>query len=71
MPRYFFHVKRGQVTILDQEGVELADIADAQKEAVRRAQEIVIRESSRGVPASSGMIVVADDNWQTIFELPF
>jgi len=23
MPRYFFHVKRGQVTILDQNGVEL------------------------------------------------
>lgn len=23
MPRYFFHVKRGQMTILDQNGIEL------------------------------------------------
>jgi hypothetical protein len=32
MPRYFFHVKSGQLTVLDREGVELADIANAVKE---------------------------------------
>jgi len=31
-----FHVKRGQVTALDQEGIELADAAHADEEAVRR-----------------------------------
>ena len=25
MPRYYFHVRRGQMTVLDQEGIELAD----------------------------------------------
>ena len=46
MPRYFFHFKRGQVTLLDQEGVELADIEQAVKEAARRAQAIVIERRS-------------------------
>ena len=71
MPRYFFHVKRGQMTVLDQEGIELADVAEAEIEVVRRAQEIVSGEASKGVPASSGQIIVADESWQRIFELPF
>ena len=71
MPRYFFHVKRGQMTVLDQEGIELADIAEAEIEAARRAQEIVSGEASKGVPPSSGQIIVADESWQRLFELPF
>ena len=38
MPRYFFHVKRGQVTLLDQEGIDLENSAQAEEEAVRRTQ---------------------------------
>jgi hypothetical protein len=71
MPRYFFHVKRGQMTVLDQEGIELADTAEAEIEAARRAQQIVGEEASKGVPASNGMIIVADENWQRLFELSF
>ena len=33
MPRYYFHVRRGQLTVLDDEGIELADSADAEGEA--------------------------------------
>ena len=40
MPRYFFHVKRGQVTVLDQEGIELANPAQAEEEAARLAQQV-------------------------------
>jgi hypothetical protein len=81
MPRYFFHVRRGQMTVLDQEGIELFDTVDAEVEAAQRAQQIVNRESLNGETvngellngqsASRGGIIVADDNWQTLFELPF
>jgi hypothetical protein len=75
MPRYFFHVKRGQVTILDQEGIELDNAVQAEAEAVHRAQKIVPDEALNGAPASrrtsGGMIIVADDNWRRLFELPF
>ena len=54
MPRYFLHVKRGQVTVLDQEGVELPDIAAAEREATRRAEEIVSREKLKAVRDGTG-----------------
>ena len=74
MPRYYFHVRRGQITILDNEGIELADLVHAELKAAERAQEVVNEESlkreslNRG---NRGSIVVADDSWQTVFELPF
>ena len=67
--RYFFHVKRGQVTILDQEGVELADIREAAREAARRGWEIAAREALKGAPAGAGKIII-DDEWRTVLELP-
>jgi hypothetical protein len=30
MPRYYFHVRRGQITILDHAGIVLAETADAE-----------------------------------------
>jgi len=55
------------VTVLDNQGVELADIEDAEQEAVRRAEEIISAE-----PEASGhrAIVVADD-WRAVMEVPF
>ena len=35
MSRFYFHIKHGQVTVLDQEGIELADEQEAAKEAAR------------------------------------
>jgi hypothetical protein len=67
MPRYYFHIKRGQVTILDHEGAELFDLAEAEKEAVRRGRAIVTRDG----PAQRGTIIVVDHTWQRLFELPF
>ena len=77
MPRYFFHVRRGQIiTILDHEDIELAGGADAEAEAAERAQQLANGEAMNGASmneasASRGRIIVADDNWQTVFELPF
>lgn len=81
MPRYYFHVRRGQMTVLDQEGIELADTVDAEAEAAQRAQQIVNKgslnggslngEFLNGQSANRGRIIVADDTWQTLFEFPF
>ncbi len=75
MPRYFYHVKRGQVTVLDQEGIELANAAQAEEEAARRAQQCLADDALNGTPVSreisNVMIVVADENWRRLFELLF
>ena len=66
MPRYYFHVKRGQVTVLDHEGVDLPDLAKAGMEAQRRGREIVAQDG----PTIRASIIVADDYWRTLFEVP-
>jgi hypothetical protein len=45
MPRHFFHVKRGQVTILDQLG-ELGNTAHAEVEAERLAQRVIAERTA-------------------------
>jgi len=76
MPRYYYHVRRGQLTVLDHEGIELADYLDAEAEAAERAQRLANGEAMNGASmneasASRGTIIVADDNWQRLFEVPF
>lgn len=75
MPRYFFHIKHGQVTILDHEGIELDNPAQAEAEAAHRAQKIVADQALNGAPVSSrasgSMIIVADENWCRLYEFPF
>jgi hypothetical protein len=39
MPRYYFLLRRGQVTELDEAGIELGDLVEAAEEAARRALE--------------------------------
>jgi len=68
MPRYFFHFKRGQMTILDQEGVDLAGITEAAEEAARRGRAIATRDALKSVPFSTGKIIV-EDEWRTILEV--
>ena len=52
------------------EGIELADTVDAEVEVAQRAQQIQWGILERGV-WQPGRIIVADDNWQSLFELPF
>jgi hypothetical protein len=75
MPHYYFHVRRGQLTVLDHEGIELSDAVDAEAEAAERAQRLAngdaTNEASMDKAFASGSIIVADDNWSTLFEFPF
>jgi|KBSMisStandDraft_5_1062788.scaffolds.fasta_scaffold1562782_1 hypothetical protein len=71
MPRYYFHVRRGQVTFIDQEGVECDGIEEATKEAARRAWEIEAREAQANLPSSTGSIIVEDEFGARVLERLF
>jgi hypothetical protein len=66
VPRYYFHVRRGQVTMLDHEGTDLATVADAGREASRRRQEIRTQDGS----TNWGSVIVSDENRRTVWEVP-
>ena len=59
------------MTVLDQEGIELATIEDAAKEAGKRAQEIASKDAPNGAAADSRVITIADEQWRPVMELPF
>jgi uncharacterized protein DUF6894 len=70
MPRYYFHVRRGQVTFLDNEGIELTDIQEAATEGMQRGRAIARRvDLTNGVGLQAGSVVI-DDEWRTVLELP-
>lgn len=64
IPRYFFHFKRRQVALMDQAGLELADLDHAVREAVRRGRHMTGQAN-----LALGSIVV-DDEWRTLFKVP-
>ena len=70
MRRFYFHLKHGQVTVLDHEGVEFDDEREAAKEAARRGGEIATQSALKGV-SSSGVILVVDEQWQPVCGVPF
>ena len=68
-PRYFFHVKRGRVTVIDQEGIELPGIEAARKEAVRRRRKLAEQDALQGVSSGRRVaIVVTNGEWLPVFE---
>ena len=70
MPRYFFHVRRGTVTVLDHEGVELPGSAEAAREATRRGREVAARDAENSASLRAGRIII-EEGWRTVLELPF
>jgi hypothetical protein len=67
MSRYYFHIKLGQVTVLDHEGLELPDLADAIREATRRAQVILANEGRARIAGDSAIVI--QDDWDTVMEV--
>ena len=66
MPRYYFHVRRGQSTVIDQEGMELANEIEAALEAARRGRAIIASDALKGIPTGGGLIIVDlidKENW--------
>jgi len=71
VPRYFFHLKRGQLTVIDKEGIELSNVEEAAKEAARRGRQIAESEALKGILPGGGLIIVEDEWDANVLEHPF
>ena len=63
MRRYYFHVRRGLLTVIDPDGMELAGDIEAALEAARRGRAIARSQALRGVPTEGNLIIV-EDEWE-------
>ena len=70
-PDISFTSNRGRLTVLDQKGLELANIEEAAQEATRRGREIAAREGRNAATLPSTGLIIIDEGWRTVLELPF
>ena len=71
MPRYFFNIVDDDRTIVDSQGVELADLDEVRQEAVTSARELMSESVLRGQTANGRRFVVTDEAGMVIAEIPF
>jgi hypothetical protein len=69
--RYFFHVREGESYLLDDEGLELADVASAFAAATAGARSIIAAEAVQGNLPLRAIIEVDDEKGTRVFDLPF
>jgi uncharacterized protein DUF6894 len=71
MQRYFFHVRDGQGFVPDEEGVVLANMAEARVEAVRSARDILADQLREGKALDGQKIEITDAAGQVLETLAF
>ncbi|MCJ8520677.1 hypothetical protein ABID21_003894 [Pseudorhizobium tarimense] len=70
MPRYYFHIRRGEEIAMDPEGVELASPEQAHKEAVLAARELLAARLLNGEPIDGDTIEIKDEQATLVDTLP-
>ena len=71
MPRYFFHIKDEATTILDQEGIELADLKAVRNEAIQTARQSMSERILDGHAPNGRTFIVTDEQGQVVVNFPF
>jgi hypothetical protein len=70
VPRFYFHVRRGQTTVIDRDGMELANETEAAIEAARRGREIATSGALKAIPPGGGLIIVEDEWDDAVVDIP-
>jgi len=69
--RFYFHLRDGDTVELDREGMDLADIAEARREATAAAREQMIEKLRGGVLRLTPQFEIADEAGQYIETIRF
>lgn len=70
MPRFFFNIHDDAVTVDDQ-GVELSDVAAAREAALRSARELICEQVREGRVNLRHRIEIEDEDRRPVVTLPF
>jgi hypothetical protein len=70
MPRYFFHV-HNDLNAVDEEGVELRDMAAVREYALKNARSLICESVGQGHVNLGHFILVQDDDGEEVLKLTF
>ena len=62
MPRYFFHIRRGEDLIPDDEGGEFKDLEAAKDEAAHSCRDLAVQEIRQGGPVTFCQVEIMDES---------
>jgi hypothetical protein len=70
MPHYFFHVRNGNLSSLDDEGGDFDDFAAAEREAVLSVRDLMIEALKNGEPVIGWRVEIADEDGKVLNSVP-
>jgi hypothetical protein len=71
VPRYFFHVRKGDVLVEDPEGTEVSETEALDEEAIEAARDLLAEGDLQGLDRREWVYEVADESGTTVLTLPF
>ena len=71
MPRFHFNVRGPQGAVFDPDGADFPNADDAYDAAVRTARTLMAAATESDVDWKQCVFEIADENGETVFELPF
>jgi hypothetical protein len=71
MPRFFFHVPKGEVFERDEEGREIAATGSLSEEAMEASRDLLAEGDLQGLDRRERTFEIADEAGQTVLTFPF
>jgi hypothetical protein len=71
MPRYFFHIRKGDAFDQDSEGREIATTSVLREEAIEAARDVLADGDLQGLDRREWVFEVADKSGGIVLTLPF
>lgn len=71
MPRYFFHIRKGDVLVQNPESIEVSTGDSLEEEAVEAARDLLADGDLQGLDRREWVFEVADESGTTVLTFPF
>jgi hypothetical protein len=71
MARYYLHIQNAHGQAEDEEGIEVASLAEAQELAVTGIRSLLSAEVMNGTMNLKGRIDIADEQGSVVLKVPF
>ena len=71
MPRYYFHIRKGDVLAEDLEGTEVSDSESVAEEAVEAARDVLAEGDLQGLDRREWVFEIAAQSGDVVLKLPF
>ena len=71
MPRYYFHIRKGDLLVEDPEGIEVSEAGSLEEEAIEAARDLLAEGDLQGLDRREWVYEVADESGATVLVLRF